>query len=105
MIGEMLAWIAAAITIRASRSAYIDYAFKHATKKDKSHYLRTNAKDVQTVHDDVAKAITGTQTQAIILGLGLILLAFMIRKTRGATASRWSFVLLSVLTQSPLLVV
>jgi len=107
MVAEALAWIGAAIAIRSSKNAYIDYAFKHATKNDKakSHYQRSNPKDVHTITNDVDKAISGTQTQAIILTIALVLLAVMVRKTRGASASRWSFVILSVLTQAPLLVV
>ena len=103
MVAEALAWIGSAIAFRTNRSGLVDFYFKHNTKNDKakSHYLRSNPKDVHTVTSDVGKAITATQTQAVILTIVFVMLAVMVRKTRGASASRWVFVIVCVLTSAP----
>lgn len=53
--------------------------------------------------DQIDKTQSSVLTQGIILALAFLLLAVMLRKPRGASPARWSVVIVSVLTQAPLM--
>lgn len=103
LVLEAAAWVGAALALKASTTAYTNYYFAHATKNDKakSHYSRSNAADVKAVADHVSSDQRGLLSQAILGAVILLLLAYLLRRTRGASPARWSVVIISVLMQTP----
>lgn len=105
LLVEALAWIGAAVVLHVQKTAVTNYFWSNATHKVKGktvHYQRSNPSDVHSIASQVANSQKGAISQAVILTLALVLLAYMLRRTRGATAARWSVVIVSVLTLAPL---
>lgn len=103
LVVEAVAWVGAALALKASTSAYTDYLFKHAYKnsKTKTRYLRSNHSDVKHIADQVSSDQRGLLSQAILGAVILLLLAYFLRRNRGASPARWSVVIISFLMQTP----
>lgn len=116
LVLEAVAWVGPYLAVKLGQASYKNYLFHHA-----SYTVKVNGKNKTFNYDDVkqpgglaeghkkiASSVASTQhaylLQAFILGAALLLLAYSLRRTRGASAARWAVVVVAVLTQSPLLV-
>jgi hypothetical protein len=119
LIAEAVAWLGAALTLRTSTSQFLELiskSYKSSSKTDKAHgkYVLTVGKKKeyfsdwheQKLYDHIKQSLTdarhGMILRAAIFGLALLLLAWMLRRTRGASPARWSIVILSVLVGAPM---
>jgi hypothetical protein len=99
---QAVAWLGAAITLRFNTDAFLALLFKNSKQKDGTKYDPASAADRAHLLQSLNDSRRGLLVQGLILFGAFTLLAFMLRRTRGAAAARWSIVIVSVLTQAPL---
>jgi hypothetical protein len=113
IVGQVLSWFALVVALHVGKAAYTNFLWDHLRKtKPKGapahfddRYHRSSSADVHTITKDVNDSVHAYLLNAVLMGIALLLLAYLLRRTRGASPARWSVVVLAVLTQSPFYVV
>lgn len=74
---------------------------------DMNHKAKNPVKDYNAtrVAHDLAQLRSGALIQALVLSAALAILAFSLRRARGASGARWALIIILVLTSGPLAVV